>query len=275
MANRYETLFSALKKDATRGFIPYTMLGYPSAEISLLAIRLMIRNGASALELGLAFSDPLADGPVIQQASAETLESGFKTADAFALIETVRKENKQIPITLMCYYNCALAGGLDQFCKKAATAGVDGVLVVDLPPEQSREFHNHCQSYGLAQIFIISPLTTDERMSAIAEQAGGFLYAVSRLGTTGVEERYDEHLSELIQRARRVVNLPVAVGFGVSSPEQAERMFNSGADAVITGSRVIEMIDACLKINKPDEFTFESYIASMSAAGQKNTVAKS
>lgn len=274
MANRYEALFGELKKNGRRAFIPYTMLGYPNAEISLKAIRLMIKNGASALELGLAFSDPLADGPVIQQAAAETIESGFKTADAFNLIQAIRSENKQIPITLMCYYNCALAPGLENFCKNAAAVGVDGILAVDLPPEQSKELHKHCQRHQLSQIFIISPLTTDERMQAIAEQAGGFLYAVSRLGTTGVEERYDDHLAELLQRAQRMINLPVAVGFGVSTPEQAERMFAIGSDAVITGSRIIEFIDACLKLNKADEFTFESYIASMAAAGQK-TAARS
>lgn len=275
MASRYETLFASLKKEGDRAFIPYTMLGYPNSEVSLQAIRLMIRNGASALELGLAFSDPLADGPVIQQAAAETIETGFKTADAFKLIESIRQENKNIPITLMCYYNCALAGGLDHFCKTAAAASVDGVLVVDLPPEQSKEFQYHCARHGLAQIFIISPLTTEERMNAIAEQAGGFLYAVSRLGTTGVEERYDENLAELIKRAQQQTKLPVAVGFGVSTPEQAERMFALGADAVITGSRIIELIDACLKLNRPDEFTFESYIASMSAAGNKSIATRS
>lgn len=267
MANRYEELFARLKEEKKKGFIPYTMLGYPNADLSFKAMETMISSGAAALELGLAFSDPLADGPVIQQASAETIESGFKTKDAFALISKVRKLDSKIPITLMCYYNNALAPGAAKFCKLASEAGVDGLLVVDLPPEQSHDFSNHCKTNELQQIFIISPLTTAERLERISVQAGGFLYAVSRLGTTGVEERYDDHLADLIQRASKAVKLPVAVGFGVSNPEQAKRMFELGAEAAITGSRIIEFITDIHK-GKSDLAAFSSYIESMVLAGE-------
>ena len=147
----------------------------------------------------------------------------------------------------MCYFNSILAHGLEQFCRKASQAGVDGILAVDLPPEQSQDLQIHCQACGLAQIFIISPLTSSQRMEVISRQACGFLYAVSRLGTTGVEERYDEHLADLIKRTREKINLPIAVGFGVSTPQQARRMYDIGADAVITGSRVIELITSSSK----------------------------
>lgn len=268
MANRYDELFSRLKKEGRKAFIPYTMLGYPNADLSFQSIESMIKNGASALELGLAFSDPLADGPVIQQASEETIHSGFKTKNAFDLIESTRKLDAKIPITLMCYYNSVLALTLDGFCERAARAGVDGLLIVDLPPEQSNELDKHCRKHGLAQIFIISPLTTAERMDIISKKAAGFLYAVSRLGTTGVEERYDENLSDLIKRASALTNLPVAVGFGVSTPEQAGKMYALGADGVITGSRIIELISAQDK-NKSTPDTLATYIASMSQADKQ------
>ncbi|MBX9722235.1 MAG: tryptophan synthase subunit alpha, partial [Candidatus Obscuribacterales bacterium] len=198
MANRYDDLFSMLKKDGRKAFIPYTLLGFPDESKSYDSIISMIKGGAAALELGLAFSDPLADGPVIQQASAETIESGFKLKNAFELIEKIRNFDSKIPITVMCYYNSILALGLDGFCKRAANAGVDGILAVDLPPEQSGELAAICKQNALCQIFIISPLTSAQRMQRITELAGGFLYAVSRLGTTGVEERYDENLSSLV-----------------------------------------------------------------------------
>lgn len=265
MSNRYELLFVELKKHNRKAFIPYTMLGYPNESLSLQSIETMIESGAAALEFGLAFSDPLADGPVIQQASAETIASGFRTADAFQLIAKIRKRNTIIPITLMCYYNSAMALGLPSFCQRAREAGVDGLLIVDLPPEQSSEIQKHCRNCNLQQIFIISPLTTNERMQSIAQQAGGFLYAVSRLGTTGVEERYDEHLSDLIKLAAQLTKLPVAVGFGVSTPEQAQKMYYLGADAVITGSRIIELISriSAGKLNQQD---LSSYIKSMVCA---------
>lgn len=268
MANRYEALFASLKesKGSSQGFIPYTMLGYPNAELSLAAVKCMVESGAAALELGLAFSDPLADGPVIQEASAKTIESGFKTNDALAMIKQVRKLDETIPITLMCYFNSVMAHGMAEFCRKACEAGVDGLLVVDLPPEQSKELGNHCKANNLQQIFIISPLTTNERMEKIAEQAGGFLYAVSRLGTTGVEERYDENLAALIERAASLCKLPVAVGFGVSTPEQAVKMYSLGAAAVITGSRIIEIIGE-IDAGKSKLDALSAYISKMAGAG--------
>ena len=261
VSTRYERLFSRLKSENKKAFIPYTMLGYPERESSLRAIKMMLECGAHALELGLAFSDPLADGPVIQNAAAQTLASGFKTRDALSMVAEIRKLDAEIPITLMCYFNCVLAHGLDNFCKSAQEAGVDGLLIVDLPPQESTELSQYCRKYSLSQIFIISPLTTSQRLQNIAEHASGFLYAVSRLGITGVEERYDDNLATLLREAARLIGLPLAVGFGVSTPEQAMKMFEIGADAVITGSRIIEFQSE--QASQFDEKAFADYLRSM------------
>lgn len=265
MENRYQQTFSRLKEEKTAAFVPYTMLGYPNRENCLESIKAMIENGASALELGLAFSDPLADGPVIQAAAAETLASGFKTRDAFDLIKEVRKLDRQIPITLMCYYNCVLARSSERFCKEASEAGVDGLLVVDLPAQESGEFYKHCKSFGLSQIFIVSPLTTKERLALIAEKASGFIYLVSRLGVTGIEERYDDNLSAVLKQTSAITKLPVLVGFGISNPEQASKMCSLGADGVITGSKIIELLKAQNEGTKTAD-DFAQYLRAMSSS---------
>lgn len=262
MSNRYEILFDRLKENGGKAFIPYMMLGFPSRELCLNSIQTMIDAGAHALELGLAFSDPLADGPAIQAASAATIESGFKTKDALELIQELRWKNPDIPITLMCYYNSVLAHQLSGFCKRAKDAGADGLLVVDLPAQEAAPLAQHCKANGLSQIFIISPLTTKERIASITEFAGGFLYVVSRLGITGVEERYDAGLQDLIADAKHSTKLPMVVGFGVSSPCQAERMFSMGADAVITGSRIVNIVSD-IHAGKADLQTLQEFVQSM------------
>lgn len=266
MSNRYEEVFGTLRKNGGRAFIPYMMLCYPDRKLCLQAIQVMIDAGAHALELGLAFSDPLADGPAIQAAAAATIESGFKTKDALELIADIRNANPSIPITLMCYYNSVLAHGLSQFCSLAKDAGVDGLLVVDLPPQEAKPLAEQCKRSGLEQIFIISPLTTEIRMKSISEYAGGFLYVVSRLGITGEEERYDSGLADLISKAKQSMSLPTVVGFGVSSPEQAERMFAIGADGVITGSKIINLMNE-VKNGKATLNDLKAFVQSMLSAG--------
>ena len=244
MSDRYGEAFSALRKDGGKAFIPFTLLGWPDAEKSLEIIKTMIDSGATALELGLAFSDPIADGPTIQHAAFETLSSGFKVKDAFRLIGEIRKINSRIPIGLLVYYNMLLAHGPDVFFGEAAKAGVDGVLVADLPPEVAEEIAPIAKANGVELIFIVSPLTTAERLDLILKYAGAFLYLVSRLGITGAQERYDTHLKAIIEKAHASTKLPVVVGFGISTPEQAQSMLALGADGVITGSRIIDLVNA-------------------------------
>lgn len=243
MQTRYDARFSRLRAAGKKAFIPFTLLGWPDRSTSLEIIKLMIESGASALELGWAFSDPIADGPVIQRAAFETLALGFSVNDALGLIEEVRRLDDEIPIGLLVYYNMVLAQGIESFFARSKAAGVDGVLVADVPPESADEITPAARKHGIAPIFIVSPLTTEERLELIVEQAGGFLYAVSRLGITGTEERYDEQLQNMIDRVRRKTDLPLCIGFGISTPDQAKSMLAIGADGVITGSRIIQLVE--------------------------------
>ncbi len=243
MRNRYETRFSQLRAAGKKAFIPFTLLGWPDRDKSLAIIKQMIASGASALELGWAFSDPIADGPVIQRAAFETLALGFTVNDALSLIKDVRELDDEIPIGLLVYYNMVLAQGVESFFARAKEAGVDGVLVADVPPESADEITPMARKHGICPIFIVSPLTTEERLEMIVQQAAGFLYAVSRLGITGTEDRYDEQLQDMIASVRKKTNLPLCVGFGISTPEQAKLMLALGADGVITGSRIIQLVE--------------------------------
>ncbi len=239
MLDRYA--FSKLKNNGHKAFIPFTVLGYPDTKECLDTIKLMIDAGATALELGIAFSDPLADGPIIQEATQKVIESGFSLSDAFALIQEIRAFNQEIPIGLLVYYNLILACGIDNFYKLAHDAGVDGILIPELPPEAADEVMPYATKYNIKQIFMVSPVTSKERLLKILHFAGGFIYVVSRLGITGIEEKPDEQLKNIISPIHETTSLPVYVGFGISSPEQARKILALGADGVITGSKIIEL----------------------------------
>ncbi len=222
----------------------------------------MIDCGASALELGFAFSDPIADGPTIQRAACATLASGFKVSDGFELVRQARALDSDIPIGLLVYYNMVLVRGTESFFREAAEAGADGVLIADLPPEAAEEITPAAAKFGIAPLFIVSPLTTSDRLDLILRSAGGFLYAVSRLGVTGVHEKYDAQLKDLLDRVHRQTDLPVLVGFGVSTPEQARHMIALGADGVITGSKIFDLVDAAPIEDR--ETSLRNYLRSMS-----------
>lgn len=240
--DRYTKRFSTLLEQGKRIFIPFTLLGWPNLDQSWEIIQTMIDAGVSALELGIPFSDPMADGPIIQQAGLEALENGFRVEDGFDLLKKTRDYNAEIPIGLLVYYNLILARGIEPFFKKLAELQVDGVLIADLPPESMHEVAPIAQKHGIQLILIASPLTSEERLIKIKEAAGGFLYVVSRLGITGTEERYDTELQSLITRLKSSIKLPICIGFGISTAEQAKGMVALGADGVITGSRIIQLI---------------------------------
>ncbi|MCE3235124.1 MAG: tryptophan synthase, alpha subunit [Vampirovibrio sp.] len=240
--NRYARMFSQLGEDTSKAFIPFTILGWPDRDTSLQMIKTMINSGAHALELGLAFSDPMADGVIIQEADKETLANGFKVKDALALLKEIRRYNDEIPIGLLVYYNMVLARGIDRFFQELGEAGVDGVLIADLPVENMQEVAEAAKANHIQLICIVSPLTTNERLQKISEYAGGFLYVVSRLGITGVEENFDASLRDLMTRLKSHTQLPLCVGFGISKPEHAQQMIQAGADGVIIGSRIIQMV---------------------------------
>ena len=245
MLSRYESKFAELKKDKCKAFIPFTILGYPDKERSLSIIEHMIKSGASALELGIAFSDPVADGPILQTAAFETIASGFSVADAFKLLVQVRAIDKNMPIGLLVYFNTILAYGVEKFFATAKQSGVDGVLIADLPIESAAEVLPAAQAAGIDLIFLISPVTPPDRLAKIISQASGFLYLISRLGVTGTDPRSgakDFSLKTKINEIRHETKLPICAGFGISSPSDAQSMFDNGADGVNTGSQVIKTL---------------------------------
>lgn len=208
--DRYSSRFRELESRGEKAFVPFTVLGWPDEERSLRIIKTMIDSGATCIELGIAFSDPVADGPVIQEASYATLESGFGVADAFRLIKRVRDLDANVPIGLLVYYNIVLSLGVETFFKTAHDAGVDGVLIADLPVESASEIAPAAEKHGIAPIFIVSPLTTEGRLDSIIENARGFLYLVSRLGVTGTGERdvdRDARLKSLVANIKEKTEL--------------------------------------------------------------------
>lgn len=241
MPNRIETAFNKLNSTGSKAFIPFTVLGYPDRETSLRSIEAMIENGATMLELGLPFSDPMADGPLIENAAKSVVESGFTTGDAMDLIKEIRTVHREIPIVIMSYFNLAMARGIEQFIKDLKDAGVDGITFVDLPPEEGAIAYQLAIENCIAPIMLVSPLTSEDRLNnSILGHARGYLYVVSRAGITGLSEKHDNKLQSLIAMLKENSKLPVCIGFGISKPEHVEKMLKFGADGVVVGSKLVE-----------------------------------
>jgi tryptophan synthase alpha chain len=227
--------------------MPFTVLGWPTVETSWRVIETLASHGADALELGLPFSEPIADGPVIQAAVTETLDNGFTLADGWMLLERTRSTYPDLPISVLVYTNTVLSMGVDAFYQKAAHIGVDAVLVADCPAETAQELLiPAAKAHGIAPVFLISPVTDPERVAKMAPLAEGYWYVVSRLGVTGVETRYDTALADTLKRLKKISDLPALVGFGISSPESVHQMRDAGADGVIVGSKIIQTVQAAL-----------------------------
>ena len=215
--------------------MPYLMGGYPDLATSRAACEAAAGAGADLIELGVPFSDPLADGPVIHAAGTEALAAGVTPDDVLAICEAVAG---RLPVVLMVYANVVLGAGLEAYCARAASAGAAGMIVPDLPWSEAAELRAACDAAGLALVPLVAPTTTDERLAAIGADARGFVYAVSLAGTTGERTQLPPELSAAVQRVRGATNRPVAVGFGISTGEQA-RVVAEVADGVIVGSRVV------------------------------------
>ena len=228
-------------------FIPYFPLGYPDLDTSIDIIEALAKNGADLIEVGLSFSDPLADGPVIQHATQIALEKGITVKKSLEAVKEIRKRGVDIALILMGYYNPMLAYGLEKFVRDAVEAGADGFIVPDLPMEEAEEFESvlnggqDASSRDLPLIQMLAPTSPNERMEAIARNAKGFIYLVSVTGVTGERKSISEGLGELIQRVREHTSVPVCVGFGISTPEQAKQV-GALADGVIVGSACVKTI---------------------------------
>jgi tryptophan synthase alpha chain len=225
-----------------KAFIPFTVLGDPDIETSKKIIKGLIESGANALELGFAFSDPIADGPVIQKANNRALAKGITTKKAFEIIEEIRNETK-IPISIMLSYNLVYKYGTQNFYKKASELRIDAILCPDAPLEEAEELLANAKAHNINQVFLVSPTTTKERMQELNKVAKGYVYLVSLLGTTGTREQVNTKLPELIKSVKREMKLPVYVGFGISNPEQAKNVIRLGADGAISGSAFCKIIE--------------------------------
>ncbi len=220
-------------------FMPYFPVGYPDLETSIDVIEALARNGADLIEVGLSFSDPLADGPVIQKATQKALENGVTVAKALAAVAELRRRGVAIPLVLMGYYNPMLAFGLEKFVYRAEAAGTDGFIIPDLPPEEAGAFEKAAGAVPL--IHMLAPTTPAERMERVARDAKGFVYLVSVRGVTGARTGLPEGLEELVGRVRQHTSVPVCVGFGIGTPEQAKAV-GALADGVIVGSACVQAI---------------------------------
>jgi tryptophan synthase alpha chain len=238
--NRIVEKFSHLKKSGKKGFIVYIGAGDPNLAATRELALAFDKAGVDVLELGVPFSDPLADGVVNQLAAQRGLESGTTPPKVLETVESIRKSS-EIPVVLYIYFNLIHKVGMKQFIADAAKAGVDGLLVLDLPPEESDNYEALMKKSGLCHIYLVAPTTPENRMEFIAKRGSGFIYYVSREGVTGMQNQIAANLESQIAKIRAHTELPVAVGFGVSNPEQASLVAQE-ADAVVVGSAVVNQI---------------------------------
>ena len=238
--DRIAELFSTCKDANRAAFIGYVCACDPDFDTSLEVCRSLINNGVDILELGVPFSDPLADGMTNQLAAQRALESGCTGEDVFKLVGAIR-EFSNIPIVFYTYYNLIYSQGIDKYVSKAKEVGVDGMLTLDLPPEESTELVESCQKYGMKNIFIVAPTTPVSRIPIIVKQASGFVYYVSREGVTGVRNDLAGDLDQRVKEIRRHTDLPVVVGFGISTPEQVKGVA-ACSDGVVVGSVLVNCI---------------------------------
>jgi tryptophan synthase alpha chain len=237
---RISQRFAELRAKGETGLVIYVMAGDPDLETTRRLVLELERAGADVIELGVPFTDPLADGPSIQAANERALAAGTTLDGILALVTDLRRET-QIPILLMTYYNPVFRAGHEPVARAAREAGVDGLLITDLPPEEAEEWKRVADAAGLDTIFLLAPTSTPERIRLGAALASGFVYCVSRTGVTGARAELPEDLHALLERIRAQTDQPIAVGFGVSTPEHVRRI-GDGCDAAVVGSAVVNLI---------------------------------
>lgn len=242
--NRIDARFRQLSQAGRSALVPYVTAGHPHPDATVAILHAAVAAGADMVELGMPFSDVMADGPVIQRACATALEHGTNLDDVLAMVAEFRRQDADTPVILMGYSNPIERRGVAEFCRHAADAGVDGLLVVDCPADEASEMRSALAGRGLHQIFLVAPTTTEVRLNRTAELAGGFIYYVSIKGVTGAASLDTATLAPAVDRIRNVIDLPVAVGFGIRTPEQAAAAAAAG-DAVVIGSALVERLDQC------------------------------
>lgn len=245
MKTRIQERFGALRNAGELGIVAYITAGDPLLDATLKFVLALAEAGADVIELGVPFSDPLADGPTIQRASERALKSGTTLAAVLELVRRIR-QTSQVPLVLFSYYNPILQMGLEKFANAAEAAGADGVLATDLTPEESDDYRRILAAHRLDTIFLGAPTSTDERLAKIAACSSGFLYLISRTGVTGAKDVLPEDLPALLRRARAVTQLPIGVGFGISLPGHVS-VLGGLADAAVVGSALVSEIEKATK----------------------------
>ena len=241
--SRIQARFETLRKAKRKALIPYITAGDPTPALTVPLMRALVESGADILELGVPFSDPMADGPVVQRSGERALKQGVSLANVLGLVRDFRHHNSQTPLVLMGYANPIEAMGVEKFVAAAKDAGVDGVIVVDYPPEECEQFAARARQAGIDPIFLLAPTSTEQRIQEVARVGSGYLYYVSLRGVTGAGNIDLAAVAAQIPRIRAATHLPIGVGFGIRDAESARRVAQA-ADAVVIGSRVIQEIEA-------------------------------
>lgn len=250
-ADRIAATFAACARENRAAFVAYLMAGDPNAEISFQNFKALAESGVDIIEIGAPFTDPMADGASIQRAGQRALAAGASLNSTLEIARRFRRENQTVPLILMGYANPMHRMGFDRFAAAAAEAGIDGVITVDLPPEEDTPLRQVLDEKGIAVIRLATPTTTESRMKRVADGASGFVYYVSVAGVTGAGVGQETDISEGVERARAASGLPVAVGFGVRSPEQAAR-FARISDGVVVGSALVDEVRAAVEAGEPE-----------------------
>ena len=236
---RISAVFTKAKQEKRAAFMPYHAMGYPDRAMTLDMIKALADSGADLFEIGLPHSDPLADGPTVQTATYTAITNGTTVKDCLAMMRELRDAGVDTPFCAMTYYNPLFSYGVEKFVEDAVAAGVDGLIVPDLPPEEAEEITAACKAAGLATIFMLAPTSTEERIKLITQHATGFIYLVSVTGVTGARTELPSDLKNFVQRVRKQTNLPLAIGFGIGTAAQAAEV-SEIADGVIVGSALIK-----------------------------------
>ena len=260
--NRIERAFQNAKSQNRSAFVSYICAGDPNPKTSLQICQVLLRSRVDSLEIGVPFSDPLADGLTNQLAAQRALEAGTTREDVFDLVRKIREKDGQTPIVFYTYYNLMFSGGLEAYIAEAKEAGVDGLLVLDLPPEEAGDFMEACRKIEMKTVFLLAPTTPEERVEYIAQNATGFIYYVSRTGVTGVRKDLASDLQEMVDMIKRHSDNSLVVGFGIQNPDQVNAVARL-ADGVVVGSAIVNTIKDNLEDEKKMLERIESLVTDL------------